>query len=114
VGLLFAAVAVLDGDRGAEDHPIAREARRVDDVGEGELGLEVADATLDEGLALLGRRVVGVLGEVPVATGLLDRLDVRRALDLLVATELLLQHAVTRGGHRDLLSHVSTFYPLRL
>src|SRR5262249_45679455 len=36
VGLAFAAVGVLDGHRRAEDDLLARQARRVDDVGEGD------------------------------------------------------------------------------
>ena len=52
---------------------------RVDDLRVGELGLDLGDAALDEALPLLGRVVVGVLGQVAVRARLGDRADHRRA-----------------------------------
>ena len=85
----------------AEGDLVARELRRVDDLGEGELGLDVLDARLDERVLLAGRVVLGVLAQVAVLAGRRDLLDHLRALDALELLELFLQTLVPRRGHRD-------------
>ena len=82
VAHLLAALAVLELDRGAEHDPaVGVELCRVDDLGIGELALDFGDAPFDEALPLLGRVVIGVLGEVAVRARLGDRLDDGRPLD---------------------------------
>src|SRR6267143_593735 len=80
-GRLLAAV-LLDVHRGAE-HAAALgiDQPRVDLLRVGELRLDVADARLDEALALARRVVLGVLGQVAVRARIGDRLGHRRPLD---------------------------------
>ena len=54
--------------------------RRVDHVRVGELGLDVADACLDEALALLGRVIFRVFRDIAVQSRLADRAHDRRPL----------------------------------
>ncbi|EGJ10583.1 hypothetical protein RBXJA2T_09662 [Rubrivivax benzoatilyticus JA2 = ATCC BAA-35] len=92
VGDLGPGVLVGEVDRGAEDDLAAGvQRRRVDDLGRGELALELLDPAFDEALLVLGRVVLGVLGQVALGTSLGDGLDDRMALDGLQALQFFLQ-----------------------
>ena len=99
VGHLGAAVLVLEIDRRAEhDAAIGIERRRVDDLGGGELALDLQDAAFDEALLVLGRLVLGVLGQVALRARFGDRLDHGVALDRLQPVQLFLAASRHRDG----------------
>ena len=96
---LVAALRVGEVDGGAEDHPVAGELGDVDHVGGGDPVLDLGDAPLDVRLLLLGRVVLGVLGEVAVGPRLGDLPHDALALHALEALQLLLQgHQARRGS----------------
>src|SRR5262249_52683601 len=89
VGDAGTAVLVLELHGGAEHHLAGvRQLRRVDDLGVGELHLDLLNAALDEALLLARRVVLGVLRQVAVAARLGNGLDDRRARLRLEALEL--------------------------
>src|SRR5262249_37088872 len=53
VGRVLFGLLVLQGDGGAEDDALPREGGRIDDLGEGEPGLDLLDPPFDEALLLL-------------------------------------------------------------
>ena len=81
-----------------------RRAAGIDDLGVGELRLELGDAALDEALAPRGGVVLGVFREVAVRARLRDRRDDRRALDGLQLLQLGAQQLGAARGHRCLCS----------
>ena len=69
--------------RGAKDHPaILFDFLGVDHLGMGQFGLELGNAALDKSLALFGRIVLGILGQIPLRTGLGNRLDHGRSFHM--------------------------------
>ena len=98
-------VGIGKRDRGAEDDLLVRELRDVDDLGMGQLVLQLPLLGVEMPLALLGRVILGVLREVAVRAGLFDVLDVLGPLHLDDAVELLLELVVALFGHGDLLRH---------
>ena len=91
--------------RGAEDYLAVGQRpgvfiRHIDDVGVGELGLDVFDATLDEALLLAGRMVLGILLEIAVGARFSNGLDDPRPLDSFQALELGTQLFGAFGGQR--------------
>jgi hypothetical protein len=84
------------------DHPaLGVERGRVDDLRRGQLALDLEDAAFDEALLVLGRLVLGVLGQIALGTRFRDRLDHRMALDVLQSSQLFLQFFGTASGERD-------------
>jgi hypothetical protein len=77
----------------------------VDDLGQRQLGLVLADAGLDHPLLLFGRIVVRVLGQVSVAARDLDRLGVGRSIHFLELLDLRLHPIVSGRRHGKFLSH---------
>ena len=90
----------VDG-RAEDDATLGVERRRVDDLRGRELALDLEDAALDEALLVLGRLVLGVLGQVALGARLGDRLDDGMTLDALQARELFLQLFEAASGERD-------------
>ena len=101
----------MQGDGRAEHDLVARQGRRIDHHRAAQLVLDVGDHRLDLALALLGRMIFGVLGEVAVRARFLDRLDDRRTLDRFQVPHLVVQLAVALGQHRHLVGsrHLSSF-----
>ncbi len=80
---MISLVVLVDQSDGRAEHDlVARQRRRIDDDGAGELVLELHHLRLDMALALLGGMVFGVLRQVAVGARGLDILDVLRPLDL--------------------------------
>src|SRR5262249_47258326 len=88
VGDLLARVRVRELDGGPEGDLVAGELARVDDLGPGQLVLDLLDASFDERLPLACGVVLGVLAQVAVLAGGRDRLDDGGPRDALELTEL--------------------------
>src|SRR5690606_27987777 len=83
-GLLLVGIQVDQFDRGAKHHLVADiELGHVDDLGVGQLGLELLDPALDETLLFAGGVVFGVFLQVTVGARFRDRGDDFRTLDRL-------------------------------
>ena len=100
------ALGVNQGDGGADGDLQVGVAAGGDDGGDGENLANLVDAGLVVGLLLLGGVVLGVLGEVTEAAGLLDALDDLVVLLALAVRELLHQLLAAFGGELDLLGVV--------
>jgi hypothetical protein len=110
-----AALGLLERHGRPEDHAVAAGVLRdVDHLGARDPVLDLEDAALDVRLLVLGRVVLGVLGEVAVRARLGDLLHDLRTLDRLEALQLLLQPDETALGHRDAIAHLSTPFILSL
>src|SRR5205814_4348314 len=83
------------------------ELARIDHLGLGQDRLDLARASLDEGLLLLGRVKLGVLPQIAVGPGLLDVLHVLGALHLAQLLELFLEAPLAPRGHRVSIGHFS-------
>src|SRR5690606_37794616 len=88
VTAFFLGVLVDHGDGGAEFHLIAGQLGHVDDLGAADLVLDLGDLALDPALALLGRVILGVFGQVAVGARFGDRGDHRGALHRLELLQL--------------------------
>src|SRR6056297_2147439 len=93
---------LVDQRHGGAELDRARQARGVDHLGEAEDALDLLEATLDEGLLLLGGMILGILAEIAMLARLGDGADDGGALDRLEVLELLFQRFVTGGCHRYL------------
>ena len=89
--LVFDLLIVFVGQGyGRPEHDlVAGQGRRVDDDGAAELVLDVGDGRLDLALPLLGGVIFGILAEVAMGAGILDRLDDLGALDQMNSTFLI-------------------------
>jgi hypothetical protein len=90
-------------DGGAEyDLTGARQLGHVDDLGIGQLGLDVFDAPLDKALLLARGVILGVLLQIAMGARLGDGLDDPRALDFLQMLQLGAQLLSASGCQRYL------------
>src|SRR2546425_6598817 len=98
VAVLPAALVLEEHRRGEGDAlPLGG---RIDDLGGADLGLELGDAALGEGLLLARGVILGVLAEVAVRPRLGDGFRDRGAFDALEPLQLRGQLVVARARHR--------------
>ena len=84
----------------AKDHLVARQRRRIDDDGARQLVFELDDFRLDLALALLGRMIFGVFGQITMRARNLDLLDDFRPLNFLQTLQRRREDRVTFRQNR--------------
>ncbi len=104
-GLRLAGVVELDAHGVADLDDLVVDLVPADHGGRAELLLEGEDARLEHRLLVLGVVVLGVLGDVPELTGLLDALGDLSAANGGELLELVLELLETFGGEDDVLRH---------
>src|SRR3989344_2544944 len=107
-GLLLG-VLVDHRDGGAELHLAARQLGDVDHLGPRHAVFDVGDLAFDPALALLGRVILGVLGEIAVRARLGDRRNHGGPLDRLQTLQFFVQGLVALDGHRNFFHRDSRF-----
>ena len=108
IGDLSLGGQVEQGDHRAEHRPLDGHLGAVDDLGPTELVLEFQDTALDQALPFLGSVIFGVLAEIAVCPGHLDRLDNFVPLHALEPFEFVAELLMTRQRHRDALNHLQS------